>query len=246
MLAGAAAVLRAKRRVGRAVGARNARAKRVHPWEARMLGLSNTSRRTVGLGALGAALFLLAAPAGAEDVTEAQILRALSPPKTRSLSLGPATVEPSPDGAFVDSLRNKDSHALSEAERRKLDSVAASKPAIDLTMEFDYNSDVLRGPALATAGKLGKALSSPELKGQTFVIAGHTDAKGADLVNQRLSERRADAVKRYLVQTHGIPAANLISVGYGKGHLKNPQAPMSGENRRVQAVNMLQSKTASR
>ncbi|MGC8030408.1 OmpA family protein, partial [Salmonella enterica] len=47
---------------------------------------------------------------------------------------------------------------------------------------------------------LGRALTSPELKGSTFVVAGHTDAAGGDSYNQDLSERRADSIKRYLVE----------------------------------------------
>lgn len=211
-----------------------------------MSGSSSKLLKYTGLGL--AALLLVAGPAGAEDVTEAQILKALSPPKTRSLSLGaPAQPEVAgPDKVFIDSLRNKESRSLSLGDREKLETVAANKPAIDLEMEFDLNSDVLRGDALATANKLGKVLSNPELRGQTFMIAGHTDAKGADALNQRLSERRAEAVKRYLVKNYQIPAKNLIGVGYGKGHLKNASDPFASENRRVQAVNMMQVKTAER
>lgn len=210
-----------------------------------MLGLSGKSWISAVAGA--AVLFAAALPAGAQDVTEEQILRALSPPKTRGLTLSPpAKAVPAPDAAFVDSLRNKDSKALSSSDREQLDKVAANKPAIDLTMEFAFNSDVLRGPALVTAHKLGKVLASQDMKDQTFVIAGHTDGKGSDEINQRLSERRADSVKRFLVKTYGIPAANLIGVGYGKDHPKNADDPLAGENRRVQAVNMLQVKTAER
>lgn len=210
-----------------------------------MLGLSGKSWILAAAGA--AVLFAVALPAGAQDVTEEQILRALSPPKTRGLTLAPpAKAVPPQDAAFVDSLRNKDSKALSSSDRDQLDKVAANKPAIDLTMEFAFNSDVLRGPALVTAHKLGKVLSSEEMKDQTFVIAGHTDGKGSDEINQRLSERRADSVKRFLVKTYGIPATNLIGVGYGKTHPKNADDPLAGENRRVQAVNMLQVKTAER
>lgn len=207
---------------------------------------------------IGAALAVLAAaPAPAEEVGEAQILKALSPkvieaPRTRSLSIGapaPAVapvVAASPDAAFVDGLRNKPSRSLSTGEREKLGSLAASKPQIDLPMEFDYNSDELRGEALKNADNLGRALASPSMRGQTFMIAGHTDAKGGDAPNQRLSERRADAVKSFLVQKYGIPAANLITAGYGKTHLKSPSDPYGRENRRVQAVNMLQVQTAGR
>ena len=43
---------------------------------------------------------------------------------------------------------------------------------------------------------LGEALSDPQLKGSTFVVAGHTDGIGGEAYNQDLSERRADTIKR--------------------------------------------------
>lgn len=210
---------------------------------------SGDVRRILGLGAVG--LLMLGQPSMAQDVSEAQILQALSPPslpRTRGLSIGaPAPVATSTaDAAFVDSLRNKPSRSLSTGERQKLDTVAAAKPQIDLAMEFDTNSDILRGDALAMANRLGKALSSPSMRDQTFVIAGHTDAQGSDGANQTLSERRAESVRQFLVRNYGIPTANLISVGYGKAHLKNVADPLGRENRRVQAVNLLQVKTAGR
>lgn len=228
-----------------------------------MFGSSNDVKRVIVSGAVAVMVFgpMLAAggSASAQDVSDAQILKALSPPpmmqaapRTRGLTIGPQQAAPaaapavSADDAFVDSLRGKTSRSLSLGEREKLVSVAATKPQIDLPMEFDYNSDVLRGPALANANSLGRALTDPSMRGQTFMIAGHTDAKGSDAANLKLSERRADAVKQYLIQTYAIPSANLITVGYGKAHLKNPNDPDGRENRRVQAVNMLQSKTAAR
>lgn len=211
-----------------------------------MLGSSYRSIKVSGLGI--AALLLVAQPAGAEDLTEAQMLKALTPVKTRSLSLGtPSQSEVAgPDQTFIDSLRNKSTRSLSLGEREKLVEVAADKLQIDLEMEFDFNSDVLRGDALAKAKKLGNVLTNPALKGQTFMIAGHTDAKGSDAANQKLSERRADAVKRFLVQNYQIPATTLIGVGYGESRLKNASDPNAQENRRVQAVNMTQVKTAGR
>ena len=51
-------------------------------------------------------------------------------------------------------------------------------------------------------------------------------------------ERRAGSVKRYLVQTWGIANENLISIGYGKSKLKDPDDPRSAINRRVQVLNV--------
>ena len=51
-------------------------------------------------------------------------------------------------------------------------------------------------------------------------------------------ERRATAVKRYLTEKFHIPAANLVSAGYGKEGYKNPTDPFAAENRRVEVINM--------
>ena len=85
---------------------------------------------------------------------------------------------------------------------------------------------------------LGRALSSPELKGGTFLVGGHTDAKGGDAYNQRLSERRAEEVKRFLMQKFGLAAEGLVTAGYGKEQLKDVANPLAGENRRVQITNL--------
>ena len=69
---------------------------------------------------------------------------------------------------------------------------------------------------------LGKALTSADLKGSTFVVAGHTDAAGSEGYNQDLSERRADSIKRYLTDKYGIAGADLVTVGYGESKLKDP------------------------
>ncbi|WP_375464962.1 OmpA family protein [uncultured Methylobacterium sp.] len=197
----------------------------------------------------GLILTLLGGTVRAEEASTGRILNALTP-RFRSLSLGtpaPApAARPSRDEAFVDGLRGRPSYAVSAEEREALVKLTTGRPQIDLTIEFDRNSDVLRGKALITAGNLGKALGSERMRSQTFLIAGHTDAKGADVTNQALSERRADALKRYLVTTFGIPAMNLITAGYGKTHLKTSADPNGRENRRVQVVNMLQVQTAGR
>jgi outer membrane protein OmpA-like peptidoglycan-associated protein len=195
--------------------------------------------------------------ANAQDVTEEQILRALTPDKmpasemagTRSLSMGPPTqanpISPEED-KFVQSLRGRRSRSLSTAEREQLATLVKSKPNIDLEINFDYNSDQISAKSLPSVQALGRALANPELKGSTFIVAGHTDAAGGDSYNQNLSERRADSIKRYLVEKSGIAAADLVTVGYGKTKLKDPEHPLADVNRRVQVVNMDNKTTASK
>src|SRR5277367_5835290 len=149
------------------------------------------------------------------------------------------------DGRVIDGLRNRKTRSLSSSEREEIATVAADKPNIDLEITFDYNSADISGTSLPSVQALGKALIDPNLKGSTFMVAGHTDAAGAEAYNQELSERRADTIKRYLVDNFGVASNDLITVGYGKSKLKNPGAPMDPANRRVQVVN-LANKTASK
>lgn len=184
--------------------------------------------------------------AAADNATEDQILKALTPKRlTRSLSAAPVDGAKAADEAkFVNQIRNRKTRSLSSSEKEQIAAIATEKPSIDLEITFDYNSATLSEKSLPAVAALGKALTNPELKGTTFVLAGHTDAKGGDAYNQDLSERRADALKKYLIEKYGLAAADLVTVGYGETKLKNPANPAADENRRVQVVNMANSKVA--
>jgi outer membrane protein OmpA-like peptidoglycan-associated protein len=200
---------------------------------------------------LSAALSLSAGLALAADdtVTADQILSALKPaPVTRGLSVGTPQVDPSAkamEASFLATVRNRKTRSLSLGEREQIAQIADAKPKIDLEIQFDYNSADISKASMAAVQELGKALSNPSLKGSTFVVAGHTDAVGSETFNQDLSERRADTIKHYLVDKYGLAGSDLVTVGYGKTKLKNPDNPTDAVNRRVQVVNM-DTKTASK
>jgi len=69
---------------------------------------------------------------------------------------------------------------------------------------------------------------------RSVMIQGHTDAVGSDFYNEELSQRRALAVKRYLVATHGIDPSRLRTMGVGKYEPLPGRDPFAPENRRVQ------------
>ena len=175
----------------------------------------------------------------AEQPSVDQIIKALKPNLTRSLTTSPAeSARNADEPQFLDTLRNRTTRSLTLNEREKIATFAEDKPSIDIEINFEFNSAKLAPSAMSTAKTLGEALSSADLKGSTFIVEGHTDAKGSKALNQKLSERRADAIKRFLVEQYRIPAANLVAVGYGKTKLKNKDNPFGPENRRVRVVNM--------
>jgi len=186
-------------------------------------------------------------------IVEDQIVRALTPkpkpPLTRGLSFGdkpePAAVNPA-EVKLLSAVRGRSTRSLTNTEREEIAEAAKDKPNIDLTITFDYNSADIGAKSLAEVQKLGRALTSDDLKGSTFLLAGHTDAAGGDNYNQELSERRADSIKRYLMDNYHISATDLVTVGYGKSKLKDPSQPMAEVNRRVQVVNMENKTTASK
>ena len=70
-----------------------------------------------------------------------------------------------------------------------------------------------------------------------ITVIGHTDNVGTDAANQKLSLRRANAVKQYLA-THGIDAAKIKTNGRGKTSpvADNKTAQGRARNRRVEVV----------
>jgi outer membrane protein OmpA-like peptidoglycan-associated protein len=200
-----------------------------------------TRTRIAGLaGIVFVAGLLSPAPSyAAEQRSADDIINALKSPRvTRGLTTSPADAARAADETrFLSAVRNRPSRSLSTEERDKIASIANSKPKIDLEINFEYNSAVIGSKAMSQVTELGKALTSEDLKGRTFILAGFTDAKGSETYNQGLSERRADAVKQFLREKYGIEAGNLVTVGYGLKQLKDPANPFAAENRRVQVVN---------
>jgi outer membrane protein OmpA-like peptidoglycan-associated protein len=203
--------------------------------------------------AIGATLsFGMGKAVAADDVTEDQIVRALAPakkpPLTRGLSIAPQADQAAAaaEGRLLQTIRGRATRSLSASEREEISAIAKDKPNIDLEITFDYNSANISTKSLPSVQALGKALTNPDLKGSTFVVAGHTDAAGGEAYNQDLSERRADSIKRYLTGKYSIAAADLVTVGYGKSKLKDPANPLAEVNRRVQVVNMANKNTASK
>ena len=111
---------------------------------------------------------------------------------------------------------------------------ASVKQAIVIQADalFDFDKSVLRPD-----GKKSIDDAAAKLKGvdvEMVIATGHTDNVGSDAYNQKLSERRAAAVKDYLV-SKGIPAAKITTIGKGESQpvATNKTAEGRQKNRRV-------------
>ena len=97
---------------------------------------------------------------------------------------------------------------------------------------FDFDKSVLRPDGKKSIDDALSKISGVDL--EMVIATGHTDSIGTDAYNQRLSERRAQAVKDYLVST-GIPASKVTTIGKGESQPVATNKTKEGrqKNRRV-------------
>ncbi|HSS49997.1 MAG TPA: OmpA family protein [Thermoanaerobaculia bacterium] len=117
------------------------------------------------------------------------------------------------------------------------------KPISDVAaihIQFAFNSAEIAAEASTALDRLGKALTSPMLSPSCFQIKGHTDSIGSDRYNDRLSQRRAEAVLRYLTTHFTIEPDRLDAIGLGKNQpiADNSTDEGRSKNRRVEIVNV--------
>ncbi|MEM1026059.1 MAG: OmpA family protein [Myxococcota bacterium] len=112
--------------------------------------------------------------------------------------------------------------------------VTTEKVTIDSRIEFDFNSDRIRKESFSILDQVALTLkANPQLA--KVRVEGHTDDRGSEAYNQRLSQARAESVVRYLV-SKGVSKARLEARGFGESL---PRVPGTGEqvwakNRRVE------------
>ncbi len=110
------------------------------------------------------------------------------------------------------------------------------KTSIELRVEFDVDKYFIRPEYKNTLKEFADFMNNnPDL---VITIEGHTDNAGAEQYNQKLSDKRAQSVARYLTSYFKIEANRLKSVGYGESKPETTNNTKSGrqKNRRVMAV----------
>lgn len=143
------------------------------------------------------------------EVNEASLVEALSPDGVRKRSLRvKATASPPGPARLV-------------------------RPSASLLITFLTGSSTLTSTARQQLDVVGTALKNSRLASYRFTVEGHADPRGSSEANLVLSRQRADSVRSYLVDTHGIDPARLMAEGKGESELLNTAYPAAPENRRV-------------
>jgi outer membrane protein OmpA-like peptidoglycan-associated protein len=172
-----------------------------------------------------------------QNISSEDIVKSLRP-KSRTRSLVPAQMSPD-DAAFLETMKHK-TRGLTVEEKSQISTIIEKEglASIDLEINFSLDSAKLDPSSIDTLQRLGEALKNPDLEKASFLVAGHTDARGPTDHNQALSDLRAKAVKEFLVSKLQVSPERLLAVGYGRDQLKNNDDPLAAENRRVKITNL--------
>lgn len=189
---------------------RNRINERVTPLEQRTGELEETSRRnTQDIGRLGT------------DVTEVRgrTERALA---QADAALGRADEANKRAGAAEQSVTDL---------RANLDKYALQKTA---TVNFEFDSHELSPEAKASLDQLAAQIK--DRNNFILEVTGFADWIGSDAYNNKLTERRADAVRRYLAEQHNVPLFRMHMLGLGelRSVADNHSSEGRAQNRRVE------------
>lgn len=126
--------------------------------------------------------------------------------------------------------------------RQALTDLGASETELEVTVDlpadvlFDFDKSEIRPDAAAALAKLATVIRG--YPGGTVLVEGHTDAAGNDDYNEKLSQRRAESVKTWLVDREAIGAESMTTEGKGEREpvASNDDDAGRQKNRRVRAV----------
>ena len=106
---------------------------------------------------------------------------------------------------------------------------------VELDVKFDFNKAQVKPSSYGDIKNLADFMK--QYPKTTTTVEGHTDSVGTDAYNQKLSERRAAAVRDVLVKQYGVSSSRVSSVGYGESRPVADNATEAGRavNRRVEA-----------
>jgi outer membrane protein OmpA-like peptidoglycan-associated protein len=113
------------------------------------------------------------------------------------------------------SLLNADQISFQLSRTKSLSLRRTATRAVLPGVTFEGSSARLTAAGQRQLDELAKAVDGPALRGRTFTVAEHTGILGSPGATQRLAERRAAAVRDYLVRRHGVDPGRVAVEGYG-------------------------------
>jgi outer membrane protein OmpA-like peptidoglycan-associated protein len=188
-------------------------------------------------------LALISQMSFAQAPTAAQMIEQLKAKPASATSAPDGATTPPPRTRSLGAVRNLTVEAATQQEVAAAAVTTAAvatvveKASLSLQIQFDFNSASVKTESKESLANLATAMQSKDLLEAKFVIEGHTDAKGKQDYNQRLSQHRADSVREFLV-SKGVDGVRLSTAGKGSSDPANTADPLSAENRRVKIVNL--------
>ena len=193
-----------------------------------LLACANASRSQKGLG-IGAAI------GGISGAILGQVIGGDTKATLLGAGIGTAIggLAGSQIGSYMDRQEQELRSAMAASEAA---SIRRTQDVLTATFKsdvfFDFDSAKLKAGAYPELERVaGILIKYPHT---TIRIEGHTDATGAEIYNQQLSERRAEAVKEVLAQK-GVASSRIQTVGFGE---LQPVSSSNAMNRRVNIVIM--------
>ncbi len=148
-----------------------------------------------------------------------------APPAVEQQSFTPQPDAPAPNMVEQDAPAPADTPAEKPKAR-----------TINLAVQFDTDSSVIKPESYGLLNELGKALISDKLNNKRVLIAGHTDSDASKDYNLKLSKERAQSVKDYLTKNFPIAPERISTTGFGESVPLVPNTNRYNKllNRRVQ------------
>lgn len=106
-------------------------------------------------------------------------------------------------------------------------------PLFSMMINFEFDSATILPESIPMLQALGEMLGIDTVANRSIVVEGHTDSIGSTAYNQHLSEKRARAIKLYLVEQYGVAPKRLVAVGKGERQLLLSDEPKAPMNRRA-------------
>lgn len=173
------------------------------------------------------ALLLAAGSAGAQELSNQQLLNTLRQAAASAARIDPALL-------IQEAEANVGQGVVGQPAWSQLAQLA------QLAVEIDFENDsvAIEPKSYRTLGLIADALHHPVLLPYKFLIVGHASATGDPKRNLKLSQDRANAIMEALSTTFAVAPNRLFAVGVGQEQPIDAADPKAAANRRVQLINI--------